>query len=81
MLELKRVSRCPECGGKLTLHEFMVYSNDYTVLRTGELSKKSRKSKADSINSFTMSCSNCGKYWDEDSMTISEEGVFIKQEV
>lgn len=75
---MKGVKRscCPLCGGKIIVSDYQVFSYDYTVLKSGKLSKTYKRSMSGPMECMTASCSKCGENWDSNGFIIDSDGVF-----
>lgn len=71
-------SKCPHCGGTMTVSVFYSYSRDYRIGRNGQPHKKCKKSCDGEMDVCTASCSDCNTYWDGNNTFWVEEGVFVR---
>ena len=73
-------SKCPHCGGSMTVSVFYSYSRDYRIGRNGQPYKQYKKSCDGEMDVCTASCSDCNTYWDGNNTFWGEEGVFVRGE-
>ena len=79
MTAWKKVTCCPECGGKITISEHYAFSWDYTITRKGVLSKRGKRSDGGPIDCMTAYCNDCGTYWDGSQCTVdSDDTLWLK---
>lgn len=76
----KLLNRCPICGDKLEYSALMQYSDVYTIKRNGELSAKSKKSDAGSMECGFISCVSCDFVTDCDLDCTSHKNIKIWME-
>ena len=56
-------TKCPHCGGRLMLSEFMSYSRDSLIRKIGQPCKRWSKSPEGSMDAIAVSCMECGTVW------------------
>lgn len=71
-------SKCPHCGGRMTVSAFYSYSLDYVIRRNGQPYKRGKKSSDGPMDAHVVSCNDCNRTWDEGNMNITASGVFIR---
>ena len=81
MLRSKIRRRCPLCGSKLIVSDLYQVSFDYTITKSGHISRNHKTSSPMSMEASIAACENapekCTAYWDTDSFMIDERGRFI----
>lgn len=78
MSDYTLATKCPHCGGRLMLSEFMSYSRDSLIRKNGQPCKRWSKSPEGSMDAIAVSCMECGTVWDDDHATFGYEGVYIR---
>ena len=71
-----RRKKCPLCGGDIFVSELYQYSHDYTITKSGKVSRKYKKQDCGSVEVSVAGC-ECGANWDADQFKITAEGYFI----
>lgn len=72
---------CPLCGGKIVVSALYQISYNYTVTKSGKLSKKYSVSSPGSMEVSIAACENapdkCSATWDADQFYIDEKDRFV----
>ena len=71
-------SKCPHCGGRMTVSVFYSYSRDYIIGRNGQPNMRSKKSCDGPMDAYVVRCNWCNSTWDEEDTNITERGIFIR---
>ena len=84
MMERKSANRrnaCPLCGGKIIVSVLYQLSYDYTVTKSGKLSKRYSVSAPGPLDAEIAACENapdkCKATWDTDEFYIDEKNRFV----
>ena len=73
--EWVRVTRCPICGGPLTISEFHTCSREYKITKSGVLSKRFSVHQGGNVEATTMYCEGCEKAWDDSQVAVETDGT------
>ena len=65
---------CPDCGGNLMYKEMHQYMQVWKVGSSGKIYKRSRKLDQGAMEVVYIQCSKCGRRFDIDEYTISQDG-------
>ena len=72
---------CPLCGGKIVVSALYQISYNYTVTKSGKLSKKHSVSSPGPMDVSVAACENapdkCYATWDADQFYIDEKNRFV----
>ena len=76
------ISCCPLCGGNIIVSDHWQFSYDRVVLKSGKLSKRTKRSNSGPMEVMTAACENvfdgtCSANWDADDFNLSEEEKFM----
>lgn len=72
---------CPNCGGKIEISSLQQYSLNYTILKSGKISKRYYKRDEGPMEVMIVSCVNeeCLTNWGEGEFMIDAQGRFVDE--
>lgn len=75
---------CPLCGGRIKVGYFYQYSLDYTITKSGKLSKRYTKNEGGTMDVKNAYCESCDAYWGDDDFDIIDgqfmDGKYVTEE-
>lgn len=72
---------CPECGGRLTVEFLYQYGIKNKVKPDGTLCKRTRRTRAGSMEFSYLYCEACGWTAEENEFFVGSNGVGLLKEV
>lgn len=71
-------NKCPQCGGRMMLDEFYIYSVGRRIRLDGRASPKGKRSgDSESYGAFNVHCENCENTWEDNEVRITPDVICV----
>lgn len=78
--EWMSASKCPYCGGHMTVRDFYSFTMDYAIKQDGHPSIQGKKSQEERDSAYCVMCDGCLTIWNTKNILWNEDGIFIREE-